>query len=87
MVAAPAYGPDHRLSGGVPTLVEPGWKERYGRGYLNWLLSERLAFNAAINYEALHRSELAADIDGFVKIQLLTAPIELRYFDPNGLLA
>jgi Flp pilus assembly protein TadD len=69
---------------GAPTLVEPGWKERYGRAYLSWLLSERLAFNAAINYEALHRTELAADIDGFVKIQLLTAPVELRYFDPNG---
>jgi hypothetical protein len=72
--------------GAVPTVVEPGWKERYGRAYLSWLLSERLAFNAAINYEALHRTELAADIDGFVKIQLLTAPIELRYFDPNGLI-
>ncbi len=75
------------LSGGVPTLVEPGWKERYGRGYLNWLLSERLAFNVGINYEALHRTELAANVDGFVKIQLLTAPIELRYYDPNGLLS
>jgi tetratricopeptide (TPR) repeat protein len=74
------------LSGGAPTLVEPGWKERYGRAYLSWLLSERLAFNAAVNYETLHRTELAADIDGFVKIQLLTAPIELRYFDPNGLI-
>jgi predicted Zn-dependent protease len=74
------------VSGGAPTVVEPGWKERYGRAYLSWLLSERIAFNAGINYEALHRTELAADIDGFVKIQLLTAPIELRYFDPNGLI-
>jgi predicted Zn-dependent protease len=73
-------------SGAVPTLVEPGWKERYGRGYLSWLLSERLAFNVGIDYEALHRTDLGAAVDGFVKIQLLTAPIELRYFDPNGLL-
>jgi predicted Zn-dependent protease len=75
------------LSDSVPTLVEPGWKERYGRAYLSWLLSERLAFNAGIGYEALHRTELAADLDGFVKIQLLTAPLELRYFDSNGLLS
>jgi hypothetical protein len=51
------------------------------------LLSERLAFNVGIDYEALHRTDLAAAVDGFVKIQLLRAPIELRYFDPNGLLS
>jgi hypothetical protein len=71
---------------GVPTISEPGWKERYGRSYLSWLPSERLSFNSEIDYEALHRTFLGSDIDGFSKIQLLRVPIELRYFDPNGLL-
>jgi Flp pilus assembly protein TadD len=73
-------------STGLPAIMEPGWKERYGRGYLSWLLNERLAFNAEIDYEALHRTEFAASSDGFSKIQLLRVPIELRYFDPDGLL-
>jgi len=73
-------------STGLPTIVEPGWKERYGRAYLSWLLNEQLAFNAAVEYEALDRSLLGADLDGFVNVQLLRAPVELRYFDPNGLL-
>jgi hypothetical protein len=71
---------------GLTTISEPNWRERYGRGYLSWLLGERLALNAAIDYEALHRTQLAANLDGFSKVQLLQAPIALRYFDPNGLL-
>jgi hypothetical protein len=50
------------------------------------LLREQLAFNAEIDYEALNRSFLGSDIDGFTQIRLLRAPLELRYFDPNGLL-
>jgi len=72
--------------GVIDQVLEQGWKERYGRTYLSWLPSERLAFNAEVDYEALHRTELAASIDGFSNIQLLRVPIELRYFDPNGLL-
>jgi tetratricopeptide (TPR) repeat protein len=70
----------------INEVLEQGWKERYGRGYLSWLLGERLAFNAEFGYEALHRTELAASVDGFTQVQLLRVPIELRYFDPNGLL-
>jgi TonB dependent receptor len=70
----------------VPSLVETGWKERYGRLYLSWLPNERLALNTGIYYEALHRTDIAADLDGFTTIQLLQLPVELRYFDPNGLL-
>jgi tetratricopeptide (TPR) repeat protein len=73
-------------STGLPAISELGWKERYGRAYLSWLPNERLAFNAEIDYEALHRTEFAASLDSFAKIQLLRVPIELRYFDPNGLL-
>lgn len=72
-------------STGLPTIAEPGWKEQYGRAYVSWLPSERLAFNIAVDYEALYRSELGADVDSFVKIHLLRAPMELRYFDPNGM--
>jgi len=78
---------NNTLSGGlVPSLVETGWKERYGRLYLSWLPNERLAFNTGVYYEALHRTDIAADLDGFTTIQLLQLPLELRYFDPNGLL-
>jgi Flp pilus assembly protein TadD len=69
----------------LPQVIEAGWKERYGRAYLSWLPVERLAINAAVDYEALNRSELAAGIDNFLKVQLLRAPVELRYFHPNGL--
>jgi hypothetical protein len=73
------------MTHGVFTLVPPhvvdfGSYEMYGRGYLSWLLSERLAFNAAINYEAL-----SPETDTVTKLNLLLAPVELRYFDPNGL--
>jgi hypothetical protein len=71
---------------GTTTITDLGWKERYGRGYLSWLLGERLSFNAEVDYEALHRTEFAASVDGFSQIQLLRVPVELRYFDPNGLL-
>jgi Flp pilus assembly protein TadD len=70
---------------GVPGVLESGWKERYGRAYLSWLPFERLAFNAAVDYEFLKRSVLGQGIDNFLKTQLLLAPVELRYFDPNGL--
>jgi hypothetical protein len=33
----------------------------------------------------LKRPEILAGVDNFGKIQLLLAPVELRYFDPNGL--
>jgi hypothetical protein len=72
---------------GTATITDLGWKERYGRGYLSWLLSERLSFNAEVDYEALYRTEFAASVDGFSQIQLLRVPVELRYYDPNGLLA
>jgi Flp pilus assembly protein TadD len=71
---------------GMPIIFEPGWKERYGRAYVSWLLSERLALNAAVGYEALDRTALGANLDGFIDLRLLQAPIELRYFAPNGLL-
>ncbi len=69
------------LTPGVPGISELASKERYGRAYLSWLLSERLVFNTAIDYETL-----SPEIDGVTKIQLLLVPVELRYFDPNGLL-
>jgi Flp pilus assembly protein TadD len=69
----------------VPGVVETGGKERYGIAYLSWLPVERLALNAAVDYELLDRSGSAVFIDDFAKIQLLLAPLELRYFDPNGL--
>jgi Flp pilus assembly protein TadD len=69
----------------LPQVIEAGWKERYGRAYLSWLPVERLAINAAVDYEALSRSVLAAGFDNFLKVQLLRAPVELRYFQPNGL--
>jgi hypothetical protein len=62
-----------------------GWKERFGRGYLSWLASERLAFNTEFDYEAINRPDLP-ELDAFARIQLLRVPIELRYFDPNGVL-
>jgi outer membrane receptor protein involved in Fe transport len=69
---------------GVLTLVPPhitelDANERYGRGYLSWLLSERVAFNTAIDYETFATESVTT-------IQLLQVPVELRYFDPNGLL-
>ena len=70
---------------GVPAIIEPGWKERSGRGYFNWLLSDRFAFNVGVGYEALTRTALAANLDGFTNIRLLQVPFELRYFDPSGL--
>jgi hypothetical protein len=66
---------------GIPRVIEAGSKERYGRAYLSWLLSERTALNSAVEYQALSPAT-----DGVTKIQLLRAPVELRYFDPNGLL-
>src|SRR5262249_52666344 len=75
----------HVITPGVPQVMESGWNERFGRTYLSWLPVERLAFNAAVEYEPLNRSESAVGIDSFLKIQLLRAPVELRYFDPNGL--
>jgi Flp pilus assembly protein TadD len=74
------------LTPGVPAIVESGAKERYGRAYLSWLLSERLAFNTELDYQALNRTVLNARDDGLIRVQLLQVPIELRYFDPNGLL-
>ncbi len=71
---------------GNPAILEQGWKERYGRGYLSWLPSERLALNAGLDYQALHRTPFGANLDGFSTVQLLQVPFELRYFDPNGLL-
>jgi outer membrane receptor protein involved in Fe transport len=71
---------------GMTTISEPGWKERYGRAYLGWLLGERLALDAAVDYEAIDRTLLAANLDGFTNIQLVQAPLTLRYFDPNGIL-
>jgi predicted Zn-dependent protease len=71
---------------GLTTISQPGWKERYGRAYLGWLLGERLALDAAVDYEAIDRTLLAANLDGFTNIQLLQAPLTLRYFDPNGIL-
>ena len=65
---------------GIPGVIEAGSKERYGRAYLSWLLSERIAFNSAVEYQALSPAT-----DGVTKIQLLRDPVELRYFDPNGL--
>ena len=32
-----------------------------------------------------NRTALAANLDGFINLHLLQAPIELRYFAPNGL--
>jgi outer membrane receptor protein involved in Fe transport len=66
-------------------VSEFGWNERFGRGYLSWLLSERLAFNTEVDYETINRPQ-GAELDGFAKIQLLQVPFELRYFDPNGLI-
>jgi Flp pilus assembly protein TadD len=71
---------------GAPSILEQGWKERYGRGYLSWLPSKQLALNAGAGYEALYRTPFGANLDGFSTIQLLQFPLELRYFDPNGLL-
>jgi tetratricopeptide (TPR) repeat protein len=73
-------------SDGETAISEPGWKERLGRFYLSWLPTERIALNTYLDYQALHRTFLGSDIDGFTKIQLLQIPVELRYFDPNGLL-
>jgi Flp pilus assembly protein TadD len=70
----------------IPALSEVGWKERYGRGYVSWLPNERMAFNTGVSYEALYRTDLGANIDGFTTIKLLRIPVEFRYFDPNGLL-
>jgi hypothetical protein len=67
-------------------VSEQGWKERYGRAYLSWLPTERIAFNAYVEYQALDRTLLGSSLDGFTEIQLLQIPVELRYFDPNGLL-
>jgi Flp pilus assembly protein TadD len=96
--ANPFFASDTLLLGGVwsqrqldvPLSVgdqsfQLGWKERFGRGYLSWLLSERLAFNTELDYEAINRPD-AAELDAFARIQLLLVPIELRYFDPNGVL-
>jgi Flp pilus assembly protein TadD len=69
------------LTPGVPGIDETASKERYGRAYLSWVLSERLAFNTAVSYEALSPAT-----DGVTNIHLLQVPVELRYFDPNGLL-
>jgi Flp pilus assembly protein TadD len=41
-------------AGGVPGVIESGGKERYGRAYLSWLPVERLALNAAVDYEFLN---------------------------------
>ena len=65
----------------APSILEQGWKEKYGRGYLSWLPSERLALNAGLDYEALQRTPFGASLDGFSTVQLLQAPFELRYFD------
>jgi hypothetical protein len=73
------------LAPGVPGVIESGSSERYGRAYLSWLPVERLALNAAVEYEFLNRPDILVGLDDFVKIQLLRAPLELRYFDPNGL--
>jgi hypothetical protein len=67
-------------------VSEQGWKERYGRAYLSWLPTERIAFNTYVEYQALDRTLLGSSLDGFTEIQLLQIPVELRYFDPNGLL-
>jgi tetratricopeptide (TPR) repeat protein len=72
-------------SGPTTTILELGWKERFGRAYLSWLPTERIAVNIALDWERLHRTVLADTLDGFTEIQLLRVPFELRYFDPTGL--
>jgi outer membrane receptor protein involved in Fe transport len=64
---------------GPTRITESSANERFGRGYLSWLLSERLAFNAAIDYETFATESVST-------LQLLQVPVDLRYFDPNGLL-
>jgi Flp pilus assembly protein TadD len=73
------------LMPGLPGVVESGGREWYGRAYLSWLPFERIAINVAVDYEFLKRPDLLVMLDDFAKIQLLLAPLELRYFDPNGL--
>jgi outer membrane receptor protein involved in Fe transport len=41
--------------------------------------------NLGLTWERLHRTALAANLDGYTEIQLLRLPLELRYFDPVGL--
>jgi len=65
--------------------AELGWKERFGRAYLNWLPTYRLAFNLRLDWEDLHRTTFADAPDGFSEVRLLQIPVELRYFDPTGL--
>jgi Flp pilus assembly protein TadD len=67
------------------TRLDLGWRERYGRGYLSWLPTDRLAFNLSLGWEALYRTTIGDIPDGFSKIELLLVPAEVRYFDPNGL--
>jgi len=70
---------------GPPTTVgRQGWKERFGRAYVDWIPKSRWALNAELQWERFVRDPTASNQDEFANLDLLRLPVELRYFDPSG---
>ena len=64
--------------------VEQGWRERFGRAYLNWIPMDRFAVNAELRWEQFRRDPTASNPEEIASLDLLRIPVELRYFDPSG---
>lgn len=71
--------------GPSPTTSEQGWKERFGRAYIDWIPRDRFAVNLELQFEQFGRDPTASNPDEFASLDLLRIPVELRYFDPSGL--
>ena len=76
------------VEAGPPTaVVEEPWKEDAAHAYVDWIASDRLSVNFALQWERFVRDPAALNIDLFSKLNLLRLPLELRYFDSSGIFA
>jgi hypothetical protein len=77
----------------VPVTIIAGitsdlaWHEEFGRGYISWLPSDRLALTSELQWERIVRAPLLGRVFEFAEAEVLRLPFELRWFEPSGAFA
>jgi tetratricopeptide (TPR) repeat protein/opacity protein-like surface antigen len=67
-----------------PAIDEVDWDERFGRAYLYWTPTARIATSAEYQYERFKRKDSFTGEFQATKIQTHKVPLEINYFHPNG---
>jgi hypothetical protein len=76
------------VDAGPPTvMVEQPWKEDVAHAYLDWIASERVSLIFGLRWEHLVRDPNATNTQNYADLDLLRAPLEIRYSDSSGLFA